>query len=65
VEGSWHLQSKNDAILKNIFNIVQVILKVSVSLRQPVHIGIKLMLMFDEMGWDKFFLSHVTLHVEG
>lgn len=66
VEGSWHIQCENDAIFKKILNIGQVncALIVSISLQWPVHICIKLILVFSEMGWDKFFLSHVTFHVE-
>lgn len=66
VERSWHLQSKNYAVLKEIVNIGQVscVLIVSMYLQQPVHICVKLTLVYSEMGWDKFFLSHVTLHVE-
>lgn len=38
---------------------------VSISLQCPVHICIKLILVFSEMAWDKSFLFQVTLHVEG
>lgn len=46
VEGSWHLQSKNDAILKEILNTGQVTcsLIIPVCLQWPVHICIKLIL---------------------
>lgn len=59
---SWHLQSKNDAMPKKMSG--EPFLMVSVSLWCPVHIYIKLILVFSEMIWDKSLHLQVAMHVE-